>query len=349
MRLAPGLKYRGRPELQIQFVRDILRNVGALPGVRTAAVSTDVPLLGNPLYIMRFEGRPPVTPSQAPVANFFSVTPGFFETMGMHVTHGRAIAPTDRVDTPLVAVVNQTLAAHYFPGEDPIGKRLEIAFSTPPRWREIVGVVADVKISGLDQDTPVQVYTAYFQSPGLQLAPPIAILAKTASDPASAGASIKAAVLQADRSQPVYAMQPMTQVVAKSIEQRQIAFYLLLFFAASSLALAAIGIYGVTSYSVAERTAEIGIRMALGAQSSQVLLQVTRQGMVLVGAGLLTGLAGALGLTRLMNSLLFHVQPTDPLVLAVAVGAIATSALVACLLPARRAARVDPVAALRAE
>src|SRR6185437_4000218 len=152
---------------------------------------------------------------------------------------GRVIAPTDAADTPLVAVVNQTLAHHYFPGQDPIGKRLEIGFSTPPNWREIVGVVADVKISGLDQDTPVQVYTAYFQSPGLALVPPIAILAKTAQDPEPFGPSIKAAILQADRAQPVYAMQPMDQVVAKSIEQRKISFYLLLFFAASSLTLAA--------------------------------------------------------------------------------------------------------------
>ena len=353
MRLAPAsFKYRGRNDLQIQLARNILHEVSGLAGVKTAAVSTDVPLLGNPIYIMRFEGRPPVTPSQAPVANYFAVTPGFFDAMGMRIRRGRAFTERDTADSPLVAVVNQTLVDRYFPGQDPVGKRLEIAFSTPPNWREIVGVAADVRSAGLDQDTPVQVYTAYLQKPALlgNAAPPaITVLARAAQDPASLGAAVKSAILGVDRSQPVYAVQPMTEVVAKSIAQRRLSLILLAFFALSALMLASVGVYGVMSYSVTERTGEIGIRMALGARQSQVLLQVGTQGMVLVMAGLAAGLAAAMVFTRFMNSLLFRVNARDPVTFGVATGTLIAVSLFACYLPARRAAKVDPIIALRSE
>jgi putative ABC transport system permease protein len=353
MRLAPAaFQYRGHPELQIQLARNILRDVSVLPGVKSAAISTSVPLLGNPIYIMRFEGRPPVTPSQAPVANYFAVTPGFFDAMGMHVLRGRAVTERDTAESPLVAVVNQTLVDRYFPGQDPIGKRLEIAFSTPPNWREIVGVVADVRSAGLDQDTPVQVYAAYLQRPGvISSFPPVAItvLARTAQDPAPLGAAMKAAILGVDRSQPVYAVQPMTEVVAKSIAQRKLSLILLAFFAASALLLAAIGVYGVLSYSVTQRTAEIGIRLALGARQSQVLFDVEKQGMTLVLVGLGAGLGAAMVFTRFLHSLLFRVDSRDPLTFGIAAGTLIVVSLFACYLPARRAARVDPMTALRSE
>jgi predicted permease len=352
MRLAPApFKYKNHNDMQIQLARGILSNVSALPGVQSAAISTDVPLLGNPIFIMRFEGFPSVTPSQAPLANFFNVTPRFFETMGMRLLRGRNIEERDTPGSPLVAVVNQTLVDRYFPGQNPIGKRLEIAFSTPPRWREIVGVVADVRSAGLDQDTPVQVYVSYLQEPHFLhgFVPAITVLARTTQDPARLGAAMKSAILNVDRSQPVYAVQPMTDVVSLSIAQRRLSLILLAFFAAAALFLAAIGLYGVMSYNVAQRTGEIGIRMALGAQQSQVLMLVQRQGMLLVLAGLAIGILGALGLTWLMRSLLFHVSAADPLTFVlVAVTLIAVS-LVASYLPARRAARVDPMIALRWE
>ena len=166
MRLSPApVKYRDHPDLQMQLARGILEKVSAIRGVRRAAIASDVPMLGNPIYIMRFAGRPAVTPSQAPLANYFAVTPAFFDTMGMHVVRGRGFSDRDMQGSPLVAVVNQTLVDRYFPHEEAIGKQLEIGFSDPPRWREIVGVVADVKTAGLDQDTPVQVYTAQAQMP----------------------------------------------------------------------------------------------------------------------------------------------------------------------------------------
>jgi putative ABC transport system permease protein len=353
MRLAPAqFKYRGHTDSVIQLASGILRSVSALPGVKSAGISTDVPLLGNPIYIMRFEGRPPVTPSQAPLANYFAVTPGYFETMGMRVLRGRPITDRDIAGSPPVVVVNQTLVNRYFPGQDPIGKRLEIAFDDPPNWREIVGVVADVHSAGLDQDTPVQAYTAYFQNPDLiavSLPAPFTVLARTTGNPAALGSAMKAAILNVDRAQPVFAVQPMTDIVSQNVAQRRFSLVLLAFFAVSALFLAALGLYGVMSYVVTQRTSEIGIRMALGARPAQVLLLVERQGMLLVLAGLTIGIAGGLLLMRLMTSLLFRVSPSDPFaLLAGAVTLIAVS-VVACYLPARRAARVDPLIALRYE
>jgi putative ABC transport system permease protein len=353
MRLAPAqFKYRGHTDSVIQLASGILRSVSALPGVKSAGISTDVPLLGNPIYIMRFEGRPPVTPSQAPLANYFAVTPGYFETMGMRVLRGRPITDRDIAGSPPVVVVNQTLVNRYFPGQDPIGKRLEIAFDDPPNWREIVGVVADVHSAGLDQDTPVQAYTAYFQNPDLiavSLPAPFTVLARTTGNPAALGSAMKAAILNVDRAQPVFAVQPVTDIVSQNVAQRRFSLVLLAFFAASALFLAALGLYGVMSYVVTQRTSEIGIRMALGARPAQVLLLVERQGMLLVLAGLTIGIAGGLLLMRLMTSLLFRVSPSDPFaLLAGAVTLIAVS-VVACYLPARRAARVDPLIALRYE
>ncbi len=354
MRLAPaGFKYRGHPELQIQLGRNILRDVAALPGVRSAAIATDIPLLAGPNYIMRFEGRPPVLVSQSPIANYVAVTPGFFDTMGMHIIRGRAINERDTADSPQVVVVNQTLVDRYFPGgQDPIGKRLEVTFAQVPQWREIVGVVADVRAAGLDKDTPVQVYAAYYQKPSLIGSfPPAAItvLARTAQDPSLLAGRIKSTILNIDRSQPVFAIQPMTDVVAASIAQRKLSFILLAFFAVSALVLASIGVYGVLSYSVTQRTGEIGIRMALGARQGQVLFQVERQGMMLVLAGLGLGILGAFAFTRFMTQLLFRVSAHDPATFAIAAGTLLIVSLAACYLPARRAAQVDPMIALRSE
>jgi putative ABC transport system permease protein len=352
MRISPApVKYRDNPDFQLQLARGILEKVSALPGVRQAAIASDVPMLGGPIFIMRFAGRPPVTPSQAPVANYFSVTPGFFDAMGMRLTRGRAIGARDTQTSPLVAVVNQTLVDRYFPHEDPIGRQLEIGFDDPPRWREIVGVVADVKAAGLDQDTPVQVYGAQAQIPSFPsgTVSSMTVLARTAADPTRLGPAIHAAILAVDRAQPVYAIQPMTEVVSQSIAQRRLSLVLLAFFAAAAMLLAAIGVYGVMSFVVAQRTGEIGIRMALGAHASQVAWHVQRQGMTLVAAGLAAGLAGGLLLTQYLSALLFHVHARDPLVFGASAALLVLVSFLACWLPARRASRVDPLTALREE
>jgi len=350
-RLVPALfRYRDRADLQRQLARDILREVSALPGVRASAIATDVPLLGNPVYIMRFEGRPEVTPAQAPVAHYFAVTPGFFRAMGMRLVRGRGFTDADAERTPLVAVVNQTLVDRYFAGQDPIGKRLEVVFKTPPEWREIVGVVADVRSDGLDRDTPVQVYTAYLQEPSLlpSMVSGMTVLARTAGDPGPMAQPLKETILGVDRTQPVYAVQAMTEVVSQSIAERKLSLVVLAFFAASALLLAAVGVYGVMSYHVTQRTGEIGIRMALGAQPRDVVWRVERQGMALVAGGLGAGLAGAWLLTRYLEPLLFHVGPRDGLTFGVAAGVLVAVSLGACYGPARRASLVDPMEAMRA-
>lgn len=353
MRLAPArFKYGGHADLQVQLARGILRDVAALPSVKTAGIATDVPLLGNPIFIMRFEGFPPVTPSQAPVANYFAITPGYFATMGMRLTHGRGISDRDSSDAPLVAVVNQTLVDRYFPGQNAVGKRLEIGFSVPPRWREIVGVVADVRSAGLDQDTPVQVYVAYYQQPtmiGFATPSPMTVLARAAGNPSALGAAMKNAILHVDRSQPVYAVQPMTDIISTNVAQRRFALILLAVFAGLAMFLAALGLYALMSYVVAQRTGEIGIRMALGAQPAQVLRLVQRQGMLLVVIGVAFGLGGGLLLTRLMTSMLFRVTPGDPLALIAGSATLVAVSLLASYLPARKAARVDPLVTLRGE
>ena len=352
MQLAPAPnKYRGHQDLLVQLATGIGKQVASLPGVKSVAITTSIPLLGNPIFIMRFEGGPDVTPAQAPVVNYFAVTPGYFETMGMRIVRGRAISERDTASAPPAVVVNQTLVDRYFPGQDAIGKRLEIGFDTPPNWRQIVGVVADVHTAGLDQDSPVQAYVSYFQDPdSLGLGPgPITVLARTSGNPAAVGESIKSAILSIDRAQPVYAMQPMTNIVGDSVAQRRFSLVLLAFFALSALFLAAVGLYGVMSYVVMQRTSEIGIRMALGARPTQVLLLMERQGMMLVLVGLLLGLVGGLLLTRLMSSLLFHVTPDDPLALLAGALTLLVVSVAACYLPARRAAQVDPLIALRYE
>ena len=351
MQLAPALtRYRAHPDLQIQLARGILDKVSGLRGVRTSAISTALPLLASPTYIMRFEGRPPVTPSQSPLANYVAVTPAFFETMSMRLLRGRTLTERDQQGTPLVAVVNQTLVDRYFPHEDPIGKRLEIGFSNPPNWREIVGVVRDVKAAGLDQDTPVQVYAALLRTPSFpsSTVSPMTVLV---GPPAIRGARHPNPLRDSRRGPlpAVYAIQPMTEIVSKSVAQLRLSLILLAFFAVSAMLLAAIGVYGVMSFVVAQRTSEIGIRMALGARAGQVAWHVQRQGMTLVGAGLAIGLAGGLLLTRYLTTLLFRVDPRDPTVFGIAATTLVVVSIVACWLPARRASRVDPLTALRNE
>jgi putative ABC transport system permease protein len=350
-RLIPApFRYRDHNDLQRQLASNIVRSVAALPGVQSAAIASDLPLLGNPIYIMRFEGFPNVSPAQAPIANYFAVSPEFFHTMGMRIVRGRAIAESDTETTPLVAVVNQTLADRYFPNQDPIGRRLEIAFSTPPNWRQIVGVVADVRSDGLDLDTPVQVYTSYQQMPTLlrSFPPgPITVLARTVPDPATLAQPLKSAILSVDRTQPVYAVQTMSEVMSRSIAERKLSLVVLVFFAVSALLLAAVGVYGVMSFHVAQRTGEIGIRMALGAQPRDMVLSVERQGMTLVAAGLVGGLAGSWILTRYLAPLLFRVSPRDVVTFGGASAVLVIVSLAACYLPARRASQVDPMEALR--
>jgi putative ABC transport system permease protein len=269
--------------------------------------------------------------------------------MGMRIVRGRDIAASDTSDTPLVAVVNQALVNRYFPGQDVIGKRLEIGFNDPPQWRVIVGVIADVHIRGLDQDSPVQVYGAFYQMPSIfpDSAPPLSIAVRTEQDPAALADSVRARVQASDKTLPIYALQPMRKVVEQSLAQRRFSLILLAMFAGLAVVLAAIGIYGVISYAVSQRTSEIGLRMALGARRGQVLLLIEKEALMLVGVGVAVGAAGAYLLSRLAQAFLFQVSATDPATFGAVAMVLLAVAAASSFLPAHRAARVDPIAALR--
>lgn len=344
-------KYNGQDALQVQFARNVEAAVAAIPGVKQVGIATDLPLLGGPQFIMRFEGRPPVSVANAPLAAFSSVTPNYFAAMGLRLKKGRLLQPTDHVNSPLVCVVNEEmLRRHFADGTDPIGKRLEIGFDDPPAWREIVGVIEDAKFNGVDQAPKANVYGSYLQRPGvLPAAPPISVAVRTVGDPAAMAQSVRRKILEVDNAQPVYAIQTMTEVVSNSLSQKRFAMLLLGLFAGLALMLASIGLAGVISYMVTQRTKEIGIRIALGASRSHVLRMIEGQTLRLVTIGVIVGLAGAIAATRTLSTMLYGISPRDPVTFAGVAAALMLVALLAGLWPALRATRIDPVTALREE
>lgn len=263
--------------------------------------------------------------------------------MGIPLLRGRNFSETDKDGRPLVAVINETLAKRYWPdGRNPIGERLR--FGSGSLW-EIVGIVGDVKHEGLDQHVAPTVYLSYLQSPEARMS----LVVRTAAEPLGMVRAVKDAVYSVDKDQPMYKIRSMDQVVAGSQSSPRLMLILLSIFAAVALALASLGIYGVISYSVTQRTREIGIRMALGAERGHVLRMVAGRGVVLAAAGVLTGLAAALALTRVMSSLLFGVSATDPTIFAGASLFLGAIALAASYVPAHRATNLDPLTSLRHE
>ena len=281
-------------------------------------------------------------------------TPGHLDALGIRLLRGRFIDEHDTLGSQPVAVIDEELARLYFPGEDPIGQSFEGDPESGIPDYQIVGVVSHVKNYGLDSPGPVQaeMYRARAQVP-LKFQPllsdRVTLLVRTSGEPESMAAAVRRAVQEVDPNQPVYGVQTMEQVVSDSVASQKLSMLLLLLFAAVAVVLAAVGIYGVMSYAVAQRTHEIGVRMALGAQGGDVLRMVVRQGMLLVLAGVGVGLLGAVALTRLMSSLLYGVSATDPLTFAGVPLLLVVIALLACLVPARRATKVDPMEALRYE
>jgi putative ABC transport system permease protein len=326
------------------FYSQLLERVGTLPGVQSAAAVSSLPLAGfdsDAGFVI--EGRPAPQPDQRPVAWISSVSPGYFHTMGMRLIAGREFADRDRENAPKVVIISESAARRHFPNEDPIGMR--IGNGRPDGWREIVGVTADVKHFGLNQDARVSIFFPDRQQPARRMY----IVARTATDPSSLSSALKGAVAAMDKDLAVSNIIPMEEITAQSIGQERFTLLLLGLFSALALLLAVAGIYGVMSYAVAQRTQEIGIRVALGAQTRNVLKLVITQGMVLVLAGVGIGLASALALTRFIRGLLFGVSATDPMTFVGVAALLALVALVACYVPARRASKVDPMVALRCE
>jgi putative ABC transport system permease protein len=328
------------------FFGQLLEKISALPGVQAAGATNSLPMGGDMVLAFVVQGRPPLPPGAGQSTNFYGVNADYFKAMGIRLLKGRLLSERDTRDTPHVAVINETMAKKIFPDENPIGKRITFdGGENNPDWYEIVGVVGDVKQYGLDQATPMQTYEPYTQ----QTFSSMTLVARASGDPTNLTAAIRNAVLQLDKEQPIANVRTLDQILSISIAQQRFSTLLLGVFAAVAMALAAVGIYGVLSYAVTQRTQEIGIRVALGAARRDVLRLVVGQGMRLALIGMAAGLAVAFALTRLMSTLLFGVSPTDPMIFGSIALLIVTVALLACLIPARRATKVDPMVALRSE
>ena len=342
----PNIKYPKAPAW-IAFYNQLLERIQSLPGVKSAGVTSVLPLSGN------FDGRGlavetrPKPRGEEISVDLYIATPGYLKAMGTPLLKGRSINEQDVEASPLVALVNQTMAEELWPNDDPIGKRIKFPGSEkrPQPWRTVVGVVSDVAQYGLDKKPPMQMYLPESQFPTSFMT----LVVRTSSDPAGMAGAIRNEILAVDSDQAVFKVATMEQLLGDSISLRRFSMLLLIVFAGVALTLAAVGIYGVISYSVTQRSHEIGIRMALGASRKDILKLVVGQGMTLTLAGVIVGLAAALALTRVMAGLLFGVSATDPLTFVLISVVLAGVALAACFVPACRATRVDPMVALRYE
>jgi len=351
-------------EKAVGFYRQLIERVKGLPGVQSAGVTSALPLTDSGWgKLLTREDRPaPKAMEEIPVTQYRQVSADYFDTLGIRPVDGRYLNEHDGPGGLPVAVINETAARRFWPDEDPIGKVFKLgppeeiipAGILPPNYRfirwTVVGVVKDVRHGGLGRAVSPEIYTLPEQSLANDGPARTMFLAvRTANDPTALTGAIRREVQELDKEQPVANIATMEERRAESLLQVRFNTLLLALFAAVALGLAVIGIYGVMSYSVAERTREIGIRVALGAQRNDVLGLVVKRGMALVFGGALIGLGGAVALTRLMVSLLYEVSATDPLTLAAVAGVLAVAALVACWIPARRATKVDPMVALRYE
>ena len=342
----PAAKYP-KPENVIAFNKEIVERIAALPGVKAAGTTSVLPLSAN------FDGRGlavedhPKPRGEEITVDLYVTTPGYLQAMEIPLLSGRMITDQDTKDSPNVALINKTMAAQLWPNQDPLGKRIKFPGSdkNPQPWRTIVGTVTDVSQYALDKTPPMQIYLPHNQFPTSLNS----IVVRTQNEPTAMIGAIRREIQAVDKDQAVFNVTTLEQLIGDSILIRRFFMLLLLVFAALALILAAVGIYGVMSYVASQRTYEIGIRMALGAQAHDVLKLIIGNGMALTLIGILAGLAGAFALTRLMAGLLFGVSATDAITfLSVSIG-LTLVALLACYIPARRATKVDPLVALRYE
>ncbi|HEY3040205.1 MAG TPA: ABC transporter permease [Pyrinomonadaceae bacterium] len=330
------------PAKQIAFFEQALQRIRSLPGVIAAGACTSLP----PSYIQQgtgfsIEGRPVEAGSQQPSAIYMPATAGYLEALGLPLVRGRTIADADTAQAPGVVVINQTLASRFFPNEDPVGRRMTISGVL----RTIVGVVGDARYQGLGVEAGPQAYVPHAQSPF----PGMRIVVRTTTEPTSLIAAVRTQIQSVDSEEGPTRFAAMTELLSESVAQPRFNTFLIGLFAALAFILSAIGIYGVINYDVTQRTGEIGIRMALGAQAPDVVRLILTQGILLTLGGLAVGVAGAFALTRFLSGLLFEVRPNDPVTYVAVSVLLAVVALAACLVPARRATKVDPLVALRYE
>jgi putative ABC transport system permease protein len=332
------------------FYSQVLERSATVPGVISVAAATGLPISGNDTTDnFTIEGRPPIAKQAEPLTEYWVITPRYFQSMGIPLLAGRDFSETDTKQSPNVVVINEEFRRRHFGSENPLGQRLRLQGQERDPLL-IVGVVGDVRSIGLEAPPRATAYVPFLQDPlSKNFARSLTIVARTKSDPGAVAGSLRAVVTSMDKSVPVYALKPMTEYLRDSLARRRFNLILLTVFSCVALVLAAVGIYGVISYGVAQRTHEMGIRMALGAKRRDVLTLVVRQAMVLALAGVGIGLLAAFALTRLIKGLLFSVSVTDPLTFVASAGLMSLIGLVACLIPARRATKVDPMIALRYE
>jgi predicted permease len=326
------------------FARELQAQVGGIPGVVSVSAVSHLPIgggmAGRGFFI---EGHPDPGEENQPGARYSVICPRYFQTLGISLVAGREFTELDTPNAPPVLVINQVLAQRYWPNENALGQRIRLDANSP--WMTIVGIARDVKQRGLDRAPQREFYRPYSQAAW----PKMTIVVRTASNPASFITPIKQALLRVEPERGVSGIETMNEVLARSVAPRRFPMLLLAAFSFIALALAAVGIAGVVGFSVAQRTREIGIRMALGADKGAVLRLVLNRGMGAAFLGIGLGLLGALGLTRFLSGMLFEVKPLDPMVLTLVALLLGGVALVACYLPARRATKIDPLTALRHE
>ena len=332
----------------VNFYTRVIEKVSALPGVQDAGIINTLPLAKGPTAGFRVEGRPFITPDKWPGGNNRSVSPNYFRAMSIPIVQGRAFNEHDKEGATRVLIINQALAQEVFPGENPIGKRVTFGntdANDQPVWWEIVGLAANVRSLELREEPVSEFYFPAFQNPFADNS----LVIRSSVEPGGLAASVRQIVAEVDKTVPVSSVHTMDHIVSRSIMQPRFNLFLLSLFGTVAMLLSAAGIYGVTAYTVAQRTHELGIRIALGAQVSDVLRMILGQGMAVIGVGLVLGLIAAFALMRLLRSLLFGVGENDPITFGAITLVLLLVALLACYIPARRATKVDPLVALRFE
>jgi len=341
------------PGIRLAY-QQLLARVAAIPGVQSAAITSVVPLGESDSEIPFWPGAgPQPAQDQTTSAMFYIVTPDYPRVMQIPLRRGRFFTDRDNLASPPVVVIDDVLARHVFPGQDPIGKQISLMVIGPV---QIAGVVGHVKHWGLDSDDTAkvrdQIYFPVLQVPDKFMSEAVAgltLLLRAGPEPLTLIPAMRAQVAGPTQDQPIYATRTLEQIISGSLAERRFAMLVLIIFAATALLLAAVGIYGVMSYAVTRRTHELGIRVAMGASRREIVGLVVQQGMRLAAIGMAAGLVAAIGLTRLMAGLLYGVRPADPATLAAVALLLGGIALMACYIPARRATAVDPVVALRCE